>query len=321
MSTLKAPVEKWTGRVREIKLGGGGRKSISIGGETTLPFLYFEGSIPNRAAIAIEIQDKEPIDWSPHLLSAWGEVTRNPATWAKKAAEYGADIITLNLRSAHPEQGNTGADEARKVVEQILSAVDLPLIVLGPDVAEKDNEVLVAVSEAARGQRIALGNCTDKNYHTLANSCLANDHVAIAKTPNDVNLAKQLNILLHEAGLPLDSMLNDPTTGSLGYGLEYTYSVIERLRLACLIGDEMTSAPIICVVGDESWRQKESRATEGIPPSWGIHEERAIIWEALTATSLITAGANVIVLQHPETVELTKQQLTHAYQGRKARKH
>ena len=320
MSTLETPVSKWVGKVHEVKLGGNGRKSIVLGGETTLPFLHFEGSTPNRPSVAIEIQDREPLDWSPHLLLAWGEVTKNPADWAKKAAQYGADIIALRLRSAHPEQENTGADEAKKVVEKILGTVDLPLIVLGPEVAEKDNEVLVAVSEVARGQRIALGNCIDKNYRTIAASCLANGHVAIAKTPNDVNLAKQLNILLHEMGLPLDSILNDPTSGSLGYGLEYTYSVIERLRLACLTGDEMTSAPIICTVGEESWRQKESLVTEGAPSNWGAHEKRAIMWEAITATSLISAGANIIVLRHPKTLELIKQQLLYTYQGRKTKK-
>ncbi len=313
MSIIEVPVKKWTGKVHKVKLGGNGRKSIVIGGETTLPFLDFEGSTPNRPAIAIEIQDKEPLDWSPCLLSSWGGAIKNPVTWAKKAAQYEADIIAFNLRSAHPEQGNTGPDEARKVVQQILDAVDLPLIVLGPEVAEKDNEVLVAVSESTRGQRIALGNCTDKNYQTLTASCLANGHIVIAKTPNDVNLTKQLNILLHETGLPLDSILNDPTTGSLGYGLEYTYSVIERLRLACLIGDEMTSSPIICTVGEESWRQKESRVAEGTPPNWGAHKERAIMWEALTATSLITAGASIIVLRHPKTVELIKEQLSYQY--------
>ena len=313
MSLLEAPVENWVGKVQELKLGGNGRKSVVVGGESTLPFLKLEGSIPNRPAVAIEIQDKEPLDWSPWLLSVWGDAVKSPVIWAKKAAEYGADLIALRLRSAHPEQGNTGAKEAEKVVSEILSAVDLPLIVLGPEVVEKDNEVLLAVSEVARGQRIALGNCIDRNYRAIAASCLANGHVAIAKTPNDVNLAKQLNILLHELGLPLDSILDDTSTGSLGYGLEYTYSVIERLRLACLTGDEMTSVPIICTAGEESWRQKESKATEGIPPSWGEHEERAITWEALTATSLLTAGAGIIVLRHPRTVELIKQVLTNDY--------
>jgi acetyl-CoA decarbonylase/synthase complex subunit delta len=306
MSTLEIPIERWRGKVQEVKLGSNGRRSIVVGGETTLPFLQFDSSVPTRQAVAIEIQDSEPSDYSPHLLSAWGEVLNEPVRWAKKAVECGADIIALRLRSAHPEQGNTGANEAKRVVDEILSAVNLPLIVLGPDVAEKDNEVLLAVSETARGQRIGIGNCVASNYRTIAASCLVNGHVAIARAPNDVNLSKQLNILLNEVGLPLDSILSDPTTGALGYGLEYTYSVIERLRLACLTGDEMTSAPIMCTVGEESWRQKESRVTGGVPSSWGVHEERAVIWEALTAATLITAGAGIVILRHPKTVELLK---------------
>ena len=318
MPAVEIPVTNWVGRMHEVRLGGDSRKSIVVGGESTLPFLYFEGSFPHRPAIAIEIQDIEPTDWASPLLSVWGEAVKNTASWAKQAALCGADIIALRLASAHPEQGNTSAARAKAVVEEVLGATDLPLVVLGTEVAEKDNEVLVAASEAAKGQRIALGNCSDRNYRTIATSCLANGHIAIARTPNDVNLAKQLNILLHEAGLPLDSMLNDTTTGSLGYGLEYTYSVIERLRLACLTGDEMTSAPIICTIGEESWRQKESIAASRTPAGWGTHLERSVMWEALTASSLITAGASIIVLRHPATVELIKQQLNHAQGERKS---
>lgn len=309
MPSIEMPVERWTGKVQEVRIGGNGRKIVAVGGESTLPLLHFEGSSPNKPAVAIEVQDREPSDWSPHLLSSWGDTIKNPVIWARKAANYGADIIVLRLRSAHPEQGNTGANEAGRVVSEVLGAVDLPLIVLGPEVAEKDNEVLLAASEVARGNRIALGNCTDKNYRALAASCLANNHVAIAKTPTDVNLAKQLNILVHEVGLPLDSILHDPTTGSLGYGLEYTYSVIERLRLACLTGDSMTATPIVCAAGEESWRQKESKVTKDIPKSWGAHYERAVIWESLTAIGLIVAGANIVVLRHPRTVELVRQAL------------
>jgi acetyl-CoA decarbonylase/synthase complex subunit delta len=303
---VEIPAEKWTGKINEVTLGGNGRKSIVVGGETTLPFLKLEGAIPHRPVIAIGIEDTMPSDWSPHLLSAWGDALKDTALWAKKAAEYGADVIALTLSSAHPEAGNTGAAEAKRVVEQVLSAVDLPLIVIGPEVAEKDNEVLIAASDVGRGQRMALGDCLDKNYRSIAASCIADGHVAIAKTPIEINMAKQLNILLCDIGMAPDAILMDPTTGSLGYGLEYTYSVMERLRLAALIGDKMTSMPMICNVGEESWRQKEAKATEGAPASWGDHEERATIWEGVTAVGLLNAGADIIVLQHPGVVELIK---------------
>ena len=306
MPAVEVPTEKWTGRVHEVRLGGNGRKSVVVGGEATLPFLQFEGSFPNKPLIAIEIQDREPMGWSTHLIAAWGDVLSDPGAWAKKAVEFGADIIALRLRSAHPEEGDTGADEARRTTDKVLSAVDIPVIILGPEVAEKDNEVLVAASEVAKGQRVALGNCLEKNHRTIAAACIADGHVAIAKTPIEINLAKQLNILLCDVGLSPNAILMDPTTGALGYGIEYTYSVMERLRLAALGGDTMTAMPMICTVGEESWRQKESRVTEGVPQSWGDHQERALIWEEITASVLLNAGADIVVLRHPKTVALVK---------------
>jgi acetyl-CoA decarbonylase/synthase complex subunit delta len=296
-------VEKWNGKVYEVRLGGQGRKEVVVGGENTLPFLHFEGSIPHPPVVAVEVHDKEPRDWPEPLLQAWGDALKDPAIWAKKAVDEGASLIALRLKSAHPEEGNTGPEEAKRVVSAVLEAVDVPLIVLGPEVAEKDNEVLVAASEAGRGQRIALGNCEDKNYRTIAATCIADGQVAIGKTPIEINLAKQLNILLCDLGMDPENILMDPTTGALGYGLEYSYSVMERLRLAALGGDKMTSMPMLCTVGEEAWRQKEAKASEGMPESWGPLEERALLWEEMTAISLLHSGANIIVLRHPRTVE------------------
>jgi acetyl-CoA decarbonylase/synthase complex subunit delta len=303
---VEIPIEKWTGKIREVKLGGGKRKEVIVGGESTLPFLSFEGSIPHPPKVAIEIQDKEPTGWSPILLSAWGDAVKDPATWAKKAAQFGAELIMLRLASAHPEAGNTGADEAKKNVDKVLSAVDLPLIVIGPGVAEKDNVVLVAASEAARGQRIGLGNCEEKNYRTIAAVCISDGHVAVAKSPLDINLAKQLNILLTDIGVPADSIIMDLDTGALGYGLEYALSIRERVRLAALGGDTMVNMPVISHSGAEAWRQKEAKASQGIPAAWGSVEERGMVWEELTALTVLNAGSNIITLLHPKSVERMK---------------
>ncbi len=303
---VEIPIEKWTGKIREVKLGGGKRKEIVLGGENTLPFLSFEGSVPHPPKVAIEIQDKEPTGWSPSLLSAWGDAVKDPATWAKKAAEYGAEAISLRLVSAHPEMGNTGATEAKKCVDKVLSAVDLPLIAIGPGVAEKDNAVLVAVSEAAKGQRIAMGNCEEKNYRTVAAVCISDGHVAIAKSPLDINLAKQLNILLTDIGVPADSIIMDLDTGALGYGLEYALSIRERVRLAALGGDAMVSMPVLSHAGSEAWRQKEAKASQGMPPGWGSVEERGLVWEELTALTVLNAGSNIVTLLHPKSVERIK---------------
>ncbi len=314
--TVQLPKEKWTGTVREVTLGaaaaeGGTRKKIvTVGGESTLPFLTFEGEIPNRPLVALEIQDRYPDDWSDLLKHVWGETMQDAAVWAQKAEEYDADLIVLKLQSAHPEGDNTDAAQAAKTTKSVLAATGLPLIVYGPGQPEKDNEVLVAVAEAAEGDRIALGNCEDKNYRTIVAAALAHGHLVVAKSPIDVNLAKQLNILISDMRLDLDRILMDPTTGSLGYGLEYTYSVMERLRVAALTGDSMTQQPMICTVGEEAWRSKESKVNEGVPEAWGDWDQRSINWEVLTATTLIEAGADIVVLRHPESVKLVKKAIS-----------
>jgi acetyl-CoA decarbonylase/synthase complex subunit delta len=220
--------------------------------------------------------------------------------------EAGADIVALTLRSADPELGNTGPDEAVRTVKEVMAAVDVPLVVYGPGIAEKDNQVLVAVADATAGQRLALGLCEAKNYRTVVATCMANGHVAIANTPIDINLAKQLNILITDMGLPPDRILMDPTTGALGYGLEYTYSVMERLRLAALQGDAMTSMPMILNPGREAWRFKEAKASVGVPPEWGDLEERGIAWECITAMALLQAGADILVMRHPKAMGLVR---------------
>ena len=303
---VEIPTEKWTGKIREVTLGGGGRKTVTVGGETALPFLHFEGSIPNRPVVAVQILDCRPDGWSEPLVRAWGDVVNDPATWAKKAVELGADIVFCTLASAHPENQNTGAAEAQTTAKKLLDAVDVPLIFYGPEVSDKDNEVLVAVSDATSGLGLALGVCEEKNYRTIVASCLANGHVAVGRAPIEINMQKQLNILMCDMGIKPDRILMDPTTGALGYGLEYTYSVMERLRLAALGGDSMTSMPMLCTVGHEAWRQKEAKSSAGVPEAWGSLEERGILWEELTATTLLSGGADIVVLRHPRTVEMVK---------------
>jgi acetyl-CoA decarbonylase/synthase complex subunit delta len=184
----------------------------------------------------------------------------------------------------------------------VLSASSLPLIVLGPGQAELDNELMIAVAEATKGERLALGICEDKNYRTIVATAMANGHVVISRTPMDVNLAKQLIILIKDMGLPLDRVLMDPTTGALGYGIEYGYSVMERLRLAALQGDGMTQLPMIVTPGFETWKTKEAKVGQDVPAVWGDWRERSILWETLTSVTLLDSGADIVVLRHPESV-------------------
>jgi acetyl-CoA decarbonylase/synthase complex subunit delta len=295
--------------VLEVTLGataeeGGTRsRTVTVGGETTLPFLRFEGEIPHPPCIAIEIADHRPDDWSPLLLEAWGDAVDDPAAWAKAAEEAGADLILLQLSLTRDGDTPTTAEDARAVTRAVLDATGLPLLVFGPGQVDADNELLVAVAEEAAGERIVLGVCEEKNYRTIVAAALAHGHLVNSRTAMDVNLAKQLNILISDMGLPLDRVLMDPTTAGLGYGIEYGYSVMERLRIAALQGDKMTQLPMLVTPGYEAWRQKEAKVGEGVPESWGDWRERAILWETLTATTLVESGADILVLRHPETMK------------------
>lgn len=309
---IDIPKDSWPGAVRVVKIGatpeeGGTRKKVvTVGGEKTLPFLSFEAPMPNQPAVAVEIKDSHPEDWSKVLLEAWGDVTYDPAAWAKAAEDIGADMIVLLLSSVGPTGKPLTPVEAVKTVKSVLSATGLPLAVFGPGQAELDNELLVAVAEATRGERLVLGICEDKNYRTIVATAMANDHLVSARTPMDVNLAKQLNILIHDMGFPMDRILMDPTTGALGYGIEYGFSAMERLRLAALQGDSMTQLPMIVTPGFEAWKTKEAKVGEGVPEAWGDWEKRAINWEVLTAITLIESGADIVVLRHPESVRQVK---------------
>lgn len=304
--------DKWPGKVREVTIGateadGGTRtQTITVGGQTTMPYMHYESPMPHPPVVAIEIKDRRPEDWSPLLVQTWGEVMDDPAAWAKAAEAAGANLIQLTL-SLTDESGNPNTPEnAVRSVKAVLGATGLPLIVFGPGQAEMDNTLLVAVAEAAKGERLLLGICEDKNYRTIVATAMANGHLVNARTPMDVNLSKQLNILISDMGLPLDRVIMDPTTGALGYGIEYGYSVMERLRMAALQGDAMTQLPMLVTPGFEAWKTKESKVGEGVPASWGDWLKRAINWETMTAMALLESGADILVLRHPESVARVK---------------
>ena len=300
---IEIPKDKWPGKIRTVTIGataadGGTRtRAITIGGESSLPFMHFEAPTPNKPVIAIEIKDRKPEDWSPLLSEVWGAAMADPGAWAKAAEAAGADIVVLWLTLEDTPE------DAVKAVRAVLGATGLPLFVYGPGQVEKDNELLVPVSEATKGERLVLGICEDKNYRTIVATAMANGHLVTARTPMDVNLSKQLNILISDMGMPNDRVIMDPTTGALGYGIEYGYSVMERLRLAALQGDAMTQGPMVVTPGFEAWKTKEAKVGTGVPAAWGDWKERAINWETLTAVALIETGASIVVLRHPESVK------------------
>ncbi len=313
--TVEIPKEKYNGTVREITLGatkeqGGTRaKTVTIGGDSAMPFMHFEGAVPHPPAIAVEVQSRTPVDWSPILMDAWKDVVDDPAAWAKAAEALGVDLILLRLCATQADGSPNTPAAAKKVVRDVLNATGLPLLVFGPGQADLDNELLVPVAEETKGERLVLGVCEDKNYRTIVAAAMANDHLVNSRTPMDVNLAKQLVILIHDMGLPLERIVMDPTTGALGYGIEYGYSVMERLRLAALQGDGMTQQPMLVTPGEEAWRVKESKVGADVPEMWGDWAERAVHWETITAAALVETGANVVVMRHPAAIKRVQEMI------------
>lgn len=306
--------ERYASKVGEVVLGatkeeGGTRTSVvKVGGEAALPFQHYEGEIPNKPAIAMEVCDVEP-SWHQPIKDALGDVIKDPVAWAKKCVEWGADLVYVKLDGADPDGANRTADECAQTVKDILAAVGVPLIVVGCGNAEKDQEVLMKVAEVAAGEKLLIGDADQDNYKSLVAACLGNGHSIIGRSPLDINICKQLNILMNEMNMPLDRMVIDPTTSSLGYGIEYGYSIMERGRMGALQGDKMLAMPLICSVGFEVWRAKEAWASEEDFPGWGKQEERGPMWEAVTAGALMQAGADIICMRHPKAVQLVKKNI------------
>lgn len=308
--------EKWSNKVNTVTIGatkaeGGTRSSVvKCGGEEGLPFLFEEGSIPNRPVIAIEISDIQPDDWQEQVVSSIGSAIKSPVEWAVKCEkEYKADLISLRLLGAHPDGQNKSVDSITKTVKDILEATTIPLIIVGCGDDKRDNEILPYCAQVSKGERVLIGEAAQENYKTLTASVLADGHNIIAQSPIDINIAKQLNILISDMGLPIERIVINPTVGALGYGLEYAYSIMERARLAALSGDKMLSMPFICFVGAEAGRAKEAKAPITEFPGWGDQKARGIIWEALSATAFLQSGADILVMRHPESVKLVREHI------------
>ncbi len=306
--------EKYRSTVGEVVLGAtaenGGTRShtITVGGEGALPYLHFEGEIPNRPVVALEIWDVVPSEWNPVFEKYYGDVYNDIGAWAKKCVdEYKADLLTIRLKSADPDIKGASPEECAANVKKVLEAVGVPLIVLGCGKAEVDSLVYPVVAEAAAGENLLMGVAEQDNFKAITSACMANKHCIIAQSPIDINICKQLNILILEMSQALaGKIVIDPTIAALGYGIEYSYSIMERARNGALQGDKMLAMPVIGNVGFEAWRAKEANISAEEEPGWGDQEERGIMWEATTAMAYIQSGMNILVMRHPRALELVK---------------
>jgi len=307
---LEIPKTKYNGQIREITLGKGA-KQVVVGGETAYPFYLFEGEMPRLPRIAIEVYDTPPRDWAEAALEPFTGVTGDPVAWAKKCVDdYGAELVALQLESTDPNGLDRGADEAAEVVKRVADAVDVPLIVWGTGNLEKDTGVLRRVAEVCQGANLIIGPVEEGNYKKIGAQAIAYKHTLIASSPIDINLAKQLNILLGNLGVPNEQIIMDPTASGVGYGIEYSYSVMERMRVAGLAQqDDKLQFPIICNLAKEVWKTREAHAPDEEASALGNAKKRGILMEAISAMVLLLAGGDVIIMRHPEAIRLVREMI------------
>lgn len=321
--TIEIPKETSAGKIVEVTLGatadqGGTRsRTITVGGSTALPFHFFDGEHPHPPVVAMEVFDKLPPRYPNTLMEQYRDVIEHPGEMAKHCVEeLGAELISVRLEGTHPEKGDKSADEAAEIVKEVLAGVTVPLIITGHSHFEKINEVMKKVCEVSAGENCLINYVETDNYKTIAAACIAYGHTLVAQTPIDVNLAKQLNILLADMNIPRDRIIMDPLTSTLGYGLEYTYSIMERIRIDGLAGDDMLSFPMLVNPGYESSTIKEASAAEAEFPEWGGPELRGAYWEIATAMSLLTAGAEILIMYHPHAAQVVKRKIKEMYDSR-----
>jgi len=297
----------YNGKVKEIKLGPDSH-IINVGGENCFPFYLFEGSMPNKPRIAMEVWDSPPDEWPEAALEPFQGVTNDPVAWANKCiTDYGAEMICLQLVSTDPNGMNRSGGEAAQVIKKIANSIKVPLIVWGTSNIEKDTEVLRAAAEACQGQNLILGPLEEKDHKKIGAAAIGYHHTVIASSPIDINLAKQLNILLGNLGVSENLLVMDPTVSSIGYGIEYSYSVMERIRSAGLTqSDDKLQYPLICNISKETWKTKEVKISEKEDPRMGDAKKRGILLEAMSALVLALAGADILVMRHPEAIKLVK---------------
>jgi len=303
------PLEVYPGQVAEVQLGAtrseGGTRSVAvrIGGARVPPFYSFEGTNPNRPALAMDVFDM-PLTLPKAVRQHYEGVMDDPAAWAKKSVrEFGGDIISFNLISTDPGLKNTGAEDAAQTVRDVLKAVDVPVIIGGSGNKEKDPPVLEKAAEAAHGERVLLNSVsTDTDYKRVVKAALEHGHSVVAFTPMDINNQKKLNRLLLDAGLPKDRLVIDPTTGALGYGIEYSISLLERIKLAALKGDPELQMPILSAASN-AWGAREAwMKTEELGP----REYRGPLWETVTGLTMMMSGADLFMISHPATVRVLR---------------
>lgn len=315
MTDITSSSSEWEGEVGTVTLGAtaaeGGTRAVSyrIGGDQGLPYTGAPRQGEHQPLIVYEICD-DPTTWSPLVKDAVGDLIDDPGDWAAAAEKtYLADMVSLTLTSTR-RRGFDDFPSINRTVEAVLASTGLPLVIEGPSEPSIESEVFQRCGEAGQGERLLLGTAEATRYRSVAAAALTYHHAMIAQSPIDINLAKQLNILLREVGVPADQIVIDPYTGALGYGFEYSYSAMERIRYAALKGDTDLAMPMICAAGD-TLNVKEIRDAPA-----GGQDQMAICWEVYSCLAAAIAGAAILCVRHPGSVPVLRQALDALWAGR-----
>ena len=297
----------FSGKINAVTLGTGDN-AIVIGGQNVLPFYTFDAPIENAPKIGVEVSDLAA-SWDVPGLKEFYAGCTTMADYAKKAESVeGCDFICLNFVGADPNGANRSVADCVADAKAVAEVVSKPIVVMGCKNLEKDGELLAALAEALAGKNVLFMSAKNENYKTVgASVALANGQKLGAETADDINLAKQLNIMLKGLNVNPESVVMDIGTAAVGYGYEYAASTFDRIRLAALAqGDADLQMPILAAVCNDTWGVKESTASEADEPAWGDREERAISMEIATAVADLTGGADAVVLRHPASVATVK---------------
>ncbi len=299
------PTEKIPGKIGSIVLGktaddGGTRTaSYTIGGGSSMPFIRAENGTPHRPRIAMEVHSAKP-EFQGAAAEELAAVIDDPVAWAKACEnDWGADLVCLKFTGANPDGEDCSVDETAALANEVLGAVGVPLMFYGCGDETKDSAIMSAIGDMIRNEGAVIGVAENDKYKSMAAAAIAYNAHLVAFSNLDINLAKQLNILLLEYDFPAERILMDPLQGALGYGVEYSFSVIERIRLAALSGDKTIQMPMVCDASIAGNYREAYEPTEG----WGSTNTRSILWEGVTAISSLTGGADLIIIRCPSTTK------------------
>ena len=301
----------FSGKINAVTLGTGD-KAIVIGGQNVMPFYTFDAPIENAPKIGVEISDAANAWTAPGLKEFYAGCT-TMADYAKKAETMeGVDFLCLNFESADPNGANRSVADCVADAKAVAEAVSMPIVVMGCKNMEKDGELFSKISEALQGKNILVMSAKNEDYKTVgASVALAYGQKVGAETADDINLAKQLNIMLKGLSIKPENIIMNIGTAAVGYGYEYVASTLDRVRLAALAqSDADLQMPIISPVSTDTWGVKESSATEEDEPAWGCQEERAIEMEVSTAAANLTGGADAVIMRHPAAIATIKKFIT-----------